>query len=319
MIESDTQKKLFFEFESLVSDHPYAHRLLTTAVTSECFMRVYHVLKGNNPKQFSRSSSSDLIRSMADNQAFCLRRPNHTSDMIDVFDRMLRDESMTDCALMCAEGQPVKAHRMILSASSPFFKSIFDQMSNYWPNYPIVYLKDMPITDLKAIIEFIYRGEVTICQSQLASVLKSGQSLRIKGLEDIDKSCDGSYRVTTVAKKKKKRRHRKRSNGDNTNEEPADDIDQSTDDSMTECSEEEGSHHSMADTPTDISGSRTYNESLGASEDGIEPAKLLEQSMITGDVSLTLFFAKYSKERTLNRLKRVMDSINILPHPLHIF
>ena len=254
-------------------------------------MRVYHVLKGNIPKQYSQSSSSEVIHSMADNQAFCLRRPNHTSDMIDVFDRMLRDESMTDCALMCADGQAVKAHRMILSACSPFFKSVFDQMSNHWPNYPIVYLKDMPITDLKAIIEFIYRGEVTVDQSQLESVLKSGESLKIKGLEDIDKRDDGSYALTTVSKKKKRRRHRKKStNAENTNEEQTEGNDsQTSDDSMTECSDEEGSHHSMADTPTDISGSRTYNESLGASEDGIEPSKLLEQSMITGDVS----FHKY--------------------------
>ena len=254
-------------------------------------MLVYYVLKGNQLKHYS-VHSSDIIRSMADSQAYCLRRSNHTSDMIDVFDRMFKDESMTDCALMCAEGHALKAHRMVLSASSPFFRTVFEQMSNYWPNYPIVYLKDMPISDLRAIIEFIYRGEVTVGQQQLESVLRSGESLRIKGLIDIDRRDDGSNTATTISRKRRRRRHRRKSsiNENHNNEEEDNNEDNrdsnSTDDYISEYSDGDGSGQSLAETPTDMSGSRTYNESVGASEDGIEPSKLLEQSMITGDVSL---------------------------------
>ena len=258
-------------------------------------MLVYYVLKGNQLKHYS-VHNSDIIRSMADSQAYCLRRSNHPSDLIDVFDRMFKDESMTDCTLMCAEGHTLKAHRMILSASSPFFKSVFEQMSNHWPNYPIVYLKDMPITDLRAIIEFIYRGEVTVGQQQLESVLRSGESLRIKGLIDIDRRDDGSNTAATISRKRKRRRHRRKSssNENHKNSEQPEDEDNnednnrdynSSDDYISEYSDGDGSSQSLVETPTDMSGSRTYNESVGASEDGIEPSKLMEQSMITGDVS----------------------------------
>ena len=286
-------------------------------------MLVYYVLKDNQLKHYS-VHNSDIIRSMADSQAYCLRRSNHPSDMIDVFDRMLRDESMTDCALMCADGHTVKAHRMILCASSPFFKTVFEQMSNHWPNYPIVFLKDMPITDLRAIIEFIYRGEVTVGQQQLESVLKSGESLRIKGLIDIDKRDDGSNTVTTISRKRKRRRHRRKSPSNEMNknsEQPEDDDNEdnresnSTDDYMSEYSDGDGSCQSLVETPTDMSGSRTYNESIAASEDGIEPSKLLEQSMITGDVSISHnSFQLLSIRLLTDRLRKVMALISSLRH-----
>ncbi|CAG2157026.1 unnamed protein product [Oppiella nova] len=292
---------------------------LKTFVLSIELMLVYCVLKGNQLKEYSVVSSDvSTIRSMADpqSQAFCLRKANHISDMIESFDRMFKDESMTDCALMCAEGHALKAHRMILSASSPFFRTVFDQMSNQWPNYPMVYLKDMPMADLRAIIEFIYTGEVTVAQEQLESVIRSGEALRIKGLVDIDhhRRDNAANTATTISRRRRRRRHRRKSEpnettnhktDNETNDNDGKDAHPSDDEDMTEYSDDGESGESLVCTPTDLSGSRAYNESVGASEDGIEPSRLLEQSMITGDTQESNSINQYSSSSTPHLMSNV--------------
>jgi hypothetical protein len=115
------------------------------------------------------------------NLAFCLEYSNHKSDMIDAFDDYLKNENMVDVMLSC-EGNTIKAHKMILSAGSTYFRNIFSAFKNPF-QFPVLIIKDMPFKDLKAIVEFLYRGEVVVPVEQVSSLSKSAQSLYIKGLE----------------------------------------------------------------------------------------------------------------------------------------
>jgi protein bric-a-brac 1 len=121
---------------------------------------------------------------MSSAQAFCLRRNNHSSDMTEHFERMFKEESMVDVTLSCGDGS-IRAHKMVLSACSSYFKNIFSKFINPY-QYPVVIMKDMPFADLRAIVEFIYRGEVFVPQEQLSSVLKSAETLKVKGLSDVN-------------------------------------------------------------------------------------------------------------------------------------
>ena len=47
-------------------------------------------------------------------------------------------------------------------------------------------LKDTSAADLRAIIEFIYKGSVNVAQSQLASFIKTAETLQIRGLSGED-------------------------------------------------------------------------------------------------------------------------------------
>jgi Cys2His2 zinc finger developmental/cell cycle regulator len=58
---------------------------------------------------------------MGDDQQFCLKWNNHRKTLFTVFDNLLEEESLVDVALM-ADGKIIKAHRVILSACSPYFK-----------------------------------------------------------------------------------------------------------------------------------------------------------------------------------------------------
>jgi tramtrack len=82
---------------------------------------------------------------------------------------------------------------MVLSACSPYFQALF---VNHPEKHPIVILKDVPFADMKSLLDFMYRGEVSVDQERLSAFLRVAESLRIKGLTEVndDKppSCDQS-------------------------------------------------------------------------------------------------------------------------------
>ncbi|XP_068618583.1 zinc finger and BTB domain-containing protein 24-like isoform X3 [Battus philenor] len=117
---------------------------------------------------------------MDDDQQFCLRWNNHQSTLVSVFDTLLEKGMHVDCTL-AAEGQTLKAHKVVLSACSPYFESVLSQQ---YDKHPIIILKDVKYAELRAMMDYMYRGEVNISQDQLAALLKAAESLQIKGLSD---------------------------------------------------------------------------------------------------------------------------------------
>lgn len=101
--------------------------------------------------------------------------------MLSVFDRLLSNKSLVDVTIGC-EGRQVKAHKVVLSACSPFFESLFTENPC---KHPIVILKDIRYADLKVLIEFMYKGEVNVVQEQLPTLLKTAEALKIKGLAEV--------------------------------------------------------------------------------------------------------------------------------------
>ncbi|XP_053213356.1 protein tramtrack, beta isoform-like isoform X1 [Panonychus citri] len=233
--------------------------------------------------------------------SYCLRRNNHCFDLAEHFEKMFKDESMVDVTLSCGDGI-IKAHKMILSVCSSYFKNIFVKFNNPY-QYPIVIIKDMPFEDLRAIIEFIYRGEVTVAHNNLKSVLRSAEALKVKGLSDARRQMEGDESMRRK-KRKRRRKSRKMGHGDSSKTGEMDDEngerntgstdrsgadkgkDENTteDDDATDYSEEDDDDDETEkeDDNTTTSIIITERESTNA-EGEIEPARLLEQSMITGD------------------------------------
>ncbi|KAJ1529442.1 hypothetical protein ONE63_006220 [Megalurothrips usitatus] len=116
---------------------------------------------------------------MADQQ-FCLRWNNHQNTLISVFDTLLEGGILVDCTL-AAEGKFLRAHKVVLSACSPFFSDLLRQ---HYEQHPILIMKDVKFEQLKAMLDYMYRGEVNISQDQLSTFLKAAESLQIKGLSD---------------------------------------------------------------------------------------------------------------------------------------
>ncbi|XP_054016708.1 protein tramtrack, beta isoform-like isoform X2 [Hylaeus anthracinus] len=112
-------------------------------------------------------------------QQYCLRWNNHRSNLLTVFDELLQNEAFTDVTLAVDGGVSVKCHKMVLAACSSYFQTLF---INLPCKHPIVVLKDVKYSEIKAILEYMYRGEVNVAQEQLAGLLKVAEVLKVKGL-----------------------------------------------------------------------------------------------------------------------------------------
>ena len=117
-------------------------------------------------------------------QQYCLRWNNHQHNLLSVFEDLLNHEAFVDVTLAC-DGLNLKAHKMVLSACSPYFQSMF---YNTPDKHPVVFLKDVRYEEMKALLEFMYRGEVSVDQENLTSLLKVAEGLKIKGLADVNES-----------------------------------------------------------------------------------------------------------------------------------
>lgn len=60
---------------------------------------------------------------MGADQQFCLRWNNFHTNITSAFESLRDDEDFVDITLAC-EGRQIKAHKMVLSACSPYFRSL---------------------------------------------------------------------------------------------------------------------------------------------------------------------------------------------------
>jgi len=109
---------------------------------------------------------------------FCLRWNDFESNISQAF-REIRDEKdFFDVTLAC-EDEQVQAHKVILSACSPFFRTILRRNRH---DHPLLYLKGVKYAEIISILNFMYHGEVNVAQDELNSFLAVAEELRVKGL-----------------------------------------------------------------------------------------------------------------------------------------
>ena len=61
--------------------------------------------------------------------------------------------------------------------------------------HPLFFMKDTSYVDIAAVVEFVYKGEVNVLQSQLASFLKTAEMLQVKGLAGDENEAQVGYQT----------------------------------------------------------------------------------------------------------------------------
>ena len=117
------------------------------------------------------------------NERFFLKWNDFQSLVQVSFEELRNDIDFTDVTLAC-EDQSIKAHKVVLSACSPFFKKLLKTHSH---PQPLIYMKGMKSSSLTAIMDFLYLGEANVFQEELDSFLALAEDLQLKGLEDNSK------------------------------------------------------------------------------------------------------------------------------------
>jgi len=115
---------------------------------------------------------------MSGDEKFCLRWNDFESNMSVAFREIREEKDFFDCTLSCGSKQ-IQAHKLILSACSPFFRSVLKQNPH---QHPLLYLKGVEFGDLQAVLNFMYHGEVNVAQEELNSFLSVAEELKVKGL-----------------------------------------------------------------------------------------------------------------------------------------
>ena len=119
---------------------------------------------------------------MASSEKFCLRWNDFESNISSAFSELREDKDFFDVTLVCDEDQ-IQAHKVILSACSPFFRSVLKRNRH---EHPLLYMKGTKYVDIVSVLNFMYHGEVNVAQEELNSFLAVAEDLKVKGLTQND-------------------------------------------------------------------------------------------------------------------------------------
>lgn len=111
-------------------------------------------------------------------EKFCLRWNDFESNISVAFRELREEKDFFDVTLACDDNQ-VQAHKVILSACSPFFRNVLRKNPH---QHPLLYLKGVKYQELLSVLNFMYQGEVNVAQEELNSFLAVAEDLRVKGL-----------------------------------------------------------------------------------------------------------------------------------------
>jgi len=115
---------------------------------------------------------------MEGTEKFCLRWNDFEANISEGFRELREEKDFFDVTLACEDNQ-IQAHRVIISACSPFFRNVLRRNPH---QHPLLYLKGVKYRDLLSILNFMYMGEVNVAQEELNSFLAVAEDLRVKGL-----------------------------------------------------------------------------------------------------------------------------------------
>ncbi|CAH0730262.1 unnamed protein product, partial [Brenthis ino] len=138
---------------------------------------------------------------MDEPQQYCLRWKHHHSNVQSMFAQLLEKERFCDVTLYCSpsfatqvpnkdtvdprniRGVSLRAHRVVLAACSELLGALLGAHETH--GEPVLVIDGAEPRHLKALLDYMYTGEMNVHDSQLEGLLKTAKELRIKGLTDI--------------------------------------------------------------------------------------------------------------------------------------
>ena len=85
---------------------------------------------------------------------------------LDELSNFLVTCAFTDCTLVSLGGEKFQCHRVILSSSSPYFRKVFKSNHHETDKHPILVFETLSKDFLVYLLQFIYRGQVEVPESQ---------------------------------------------------------------------------------------------------------------------------------------------------------
>ncbi|XP_059616221.1 protein bric-a-brac 1-like [Phlebotomus argentipes] len=116
---------------------------------------------------------------MNEDELFYLMKWHNFQKNVSIqFERLREEEDLVDITFAC-EGRQIRAHKLVLFACSPYFKQL---LKSNPCKHPVFFMNDVKFEVLKAILEYMYLGEVHVSNDNLKEFMRVAESLKIRGL-----------------------------------------------------------------------------------------------------------------------------------------
>ena len=116
---------------------------------------------------------------MGTSEKFCLKWNDFEKNVSKSFSQLRQQTGLFDVTFVSSDQKPVSAHRLVLSACSEFFKTIFHSNTH---SHPMLYLDGVDSREINLMLDYIYQGEVHLFQDHLNPFMDVAKKLKIEGL-----------------------------------------------------------------------------------------------------------------------------------------
>ena len=127
-------------------------------------------------------------------EKLCLKWDDFQENIIVAFGSFRKGNEFADVTLACEDGQQIRAHKVILAASSPPFQDLLKR--NKHP-HPLIYMRGIKSENLLSIVDLLYCGEANVFQENLDSFLAVAEELKLRGFmgqsENIEKETENIF------------------------------------------------------------------------------------------------------------------------------
>ena len=131
------------------------------------------------------SSLKILKMGSAIKEKYSLQWQDFHANIATSFGDLRDEEEFLDVTLTCDEDKQVMAHKVILSACSPYFKSMLVKQRSALN--PVLIMPDtVRFEDILSILDFMYHGEVSVPSMDLDVFLSTAKQFKVRGLAEED-------------------------------------------------------------------------------------------------------------------------------------
>jgi len=106
----------------------------------------------------------------------------HQIHLNTMFNSLQSTSTLVDVSLVCQTGEVVKCHKIVLAAASSLFKRLFVESTG---KHPLIILPQVTYSELQNIVEYIYRGEISVGHNNLEEFLGTAMYLEITGVSHL--------------------------------------------------------------------------------------------------------------------------------------
>ena len=159
----------------------FSHRHTMSTATAPTPQQPDHPLPTMSTQQPTnqmddRPRSSESAHSAPENRYYRLKWSEHNEGMAQEFYRLYQDGKYTDVTI-ATDDESFHCHQIVLSACSPYFRSIFDKTDC---KSPVIVMSGVSAELFVKLLRYMYVGEVEVPNEDLKTFLNHASYMEIR-------------------------------------------------------------------------------------------------------------------------------------------